>query len=106
MLLGRGNSARLFILLAGSSLIVVQLHAVDRTNWRQTLQLAVAPHQQRFIADYFPVAGIALAKAYIRPDDMVWIPYAIYADEQMVGFVEIAYNVENPDSCWIYHFFI
>jgi diamine N-acetyltransferase len=66
----------------------------------------VHPSQQRFIADYFPVAAIALAKAYIRPGRLVWVPYAIYADQDMVGFTELAYEPESRDPYWIYHFFI
>ncbi len=79
---------------------------MNRTNWRATLQLAVYPEQQRFVAEYAPIAAIGLAKAFIGPQDMIWIPYAIYADDLMVGFIELAYKSDHPDSCWVYHFFI
>jgi diamine N-acetyltransferase len=84
----------------------ITLREVDSTNWRTTLELSVHSHQQRFVADYIPIAAIALAKAYIRPQNMAWIPYAIYAEEQIVGLIELAYKPEDHTSCWVYHFFI
>ena len=48
----------------------LSLKEVTRENWRATLCLAVFPEQQRYIADYVPIAAIALAKAYIRPGDL------------------------------------
>jgi len=72
------------------------LWPATHANWRATLSLAVHPEQQRFIADYTPIAAIALAKAYIRLDGLVWLPYAIYADAEIVGLIELAYE---PDSC-------
>ena len=79
---------------------------VTRENWRATLDLAVPPEQQRFIADYVPIAAIALAKAYIRPGGLIWIPYAFYAHTAMVGFTELAYEPGSTENYWIFHFFI
>ena len=84
----------------------IALREITRENWRATLSLAVHPEQQRFIADYAPIAAIALAKAYIRPDGLVWLPYAIYAAEQIVGLIQLAYQPESQEQYWIYHFFI
>jgi hypothetical protein len=84
----------------------ISLHEVTRDNCRDSLQLSVHPEQQRFIADYAPIAAIALAKAFVRPGGLVWAPYAIYADAEMVGFVELAYAPTSVDQYWAYHFFI
>ena len=84
----------------------IALREITRENWRATLSLAVHPEQQRFIADYAPIAAIALAKAYIRPDGLVWLPYAIYAAEEIVGLIELAYEPNSRDQYWVYHFFI
>ena len=84
----------------------LSLREVTQENWRATLGLAVFPEQQRFIADYVPIAAIALAKAYIRPGGLVWVPYAFYAATEMVGFTELAYEPGSPDNYWIFHFFI
>jgi diamine N-acetyltransferase len=84
----------------------VTLRAVTQENWLATLALGVEPDQQRFVANYSPIAAIALAKAYIRPGGGVWEPYAIYADSALVGFVELTCDSEGADDCWIFHFFI
>jgi diamine N-acetyltransferase len=82
------------------------LREVTQENWRATLGLAVFPEQQRFIADSAPIAAIALAKAYIRPGGLIWVPYAFYADAEMVGFTELAYEPGSVDNYWLFHFFI
>jgi len=84
----------------------LSLQEITRENWRAALDLAVFPEQQQFIADSVPIATIALAKAYIRPGGLVWIPYAFYASTEMVGFTELAYEPESLDNYWIFHFFI
>jgi diamine N-acetyltransferase len=85
---------------------VVSLREVTRENWWATLRLAVHPEQQRFIAEFAPIAALALAKAYVRPGGATWAPYAIYAGETMVGFVELAYTPGSADDYWVFHFFI
>jgi diamine N-acetyltransferase len=87
-------------------MVTISLCEVTQDNWRDTLRLSVHPDQQRFIADYAPIAAIALAKAFVRPGGLVWAPYAIYADADMVGFVELAYAPNSLDQYWVYHFFI
>ena len=79
---------------------------VTAENWRAALRLAVQPEQQRFVAEYAPIAAVALAKAYIRPGGAVWVPYAIYASSTMIGFVELAYEPGSMDDYWVFHFFI
>ncbi len=86
--------------------MTIRLKEITRANWRDALTLSVRSEQQRFVADYSPVAAIALAKAYIRPDGLIWVPYAIYADAIMVGFTMLAYEPDSSDQYWIYHFFI
>jgi diamine N-acetyltransferase len=84
----------------------ISLREISEDNWRATLQLAVHPDQQQFIADYVPIAAIALAKAFIRPGGLVWVPYAIYAENDLVGVIELAYERNSPARYWVYHFFI
>src|SRR5262245_7431502 len=82
------------------------LREVTRDNWRAALRLEVYPEQQHFIADYAPVAAIALAKAYVRPGGLIWTPYAFYAGDEMVGFAELAYEPGGAEEYWIFHFFV
>lgn len=82
------------------------LREVTKENWRATLRLTVHPEQQRFISDTVPITAIALAKAYIRPRGLLWLPYAFYLQEQIIGFTELAFEPESSDNYWIFHFFI
>lgn len=84
----------------------ITMREVTRENWQEALRLSVHPAQQRFIADYTPIAAIALAKAYIRPGGLTWIPYAFYTDVTMIGFVELAYEPGSQENYWLFHFFI
>lgn len=79
---------------------------VTRENWWATLSLTVFPEQQQFVAAYAPIAALALAKAYVRPGGVMWVPYAIYADAELVGFTELAYHPGSSEDYWIFHFFI
>ncbi len=84
----------------------ITIREVTRDNWQAALRLAVYPEQQRFIADYTPIAAIALAKAYIRPGGLTWIPYAFYVDTTMIGFAELACEPGSAENYWLFHFFI
>jgi diamine N-acetyltransferase len=84
------------------------LRDVTRANLQAALRLGVSPEQQRFVADYAPIAAVALAKAYVHSFGFEWLPYAIYREEEMVGFVALAYedSAENRGTYWVFHFFI
>jgi diamine N-acetyltransferase len=90
----------------------ITLAEVTRENWRTALTLGVAPDQQRFVSDYAPIAALGLAKAYIRPGGLIWLPLAISArderlpDGALVGFVMLAYGTEDAEVCSIFHFFL
>src|SRR5215213_2507994 len=84
----------------------ITIRDIRAQNWRATLALSVHPDQQRFIADHAPIAAIVLAKAYVRPDGLVWAPYAIYAGAEIVGMFALVYDPGSPDQYWVYHFFI
>ena len=43
------------------------LREVTRENWRAALNLAVHPEQQRFIADYVPIAASTLVDDFVIP---------------------------------------
>ena len=99
----------------------ITIREVTRANWRTALGLSVAPEQQRFIAHYAPIAALGLAKAYVRPGDLIWTPFAFFTtsshssttesatsddDGEMVGFTMLAYASELASDAWIFHFFI
>ena len=82
------------------------IREINRQNWRAALALTVHPEQQRFVSDHTPVAAIALAKAYVRPGGLTWLPYLIYAEGQPIGLIALAYAPGSDDRYWLYHFFI
>jgi len=84
----------------------ITLQPVTRTNWCQTLILTVDAQQQCFVAATSPPAVVALAKAHIRPQGLPVMPYAIYADEGMVGYLNLVGDPATTDDYWLYHFFI
>jgi len=93
------------VFIQGKQIKMLSMREVTRENWRATLELTVFPEQQKFIAGYVPIAAIALAKAYIRPAGLVWVPYAFYNNAEMVGFTELAYEPGSLDNYWVFHFF-
>lgn len=85
---------------------LITLREITRENWREALQLTVQPDQQRFVADYAPIVLVGLAKAYVSQFGLTWLPYAIYANSEMIGFLELALDPGSTDEYWMYHFFI
>ena len=84
----------------------IALLPVDEQNWRTALALSVDPEQQRFVADHHPIAAVILAKAYLRPGGLTWLPYAIYTGERMVGLAAVAFDPHKEEDSWVFHFFI
>ena len=96
----------------------ISLRLVTQSSWQETIQLAVRPEQQQFVADHAPIALLGLAKAYVRPGGLMYQPYAVYAvtaagqppetvaGQTMVGFLELAYEPGSVDEYWLFHFFI
>jgi diamine N-acetyltransferase len=84
----------------------VTLKQITRDNWREAIALSVHPDQERFVAGMSPPVALALAKAYVRPSGMPVVPFAIYADERMVGFWSLTYEPGSADNYWINHFLI
>lgn len=82
----------------------VQLKRVTRENWEEALNLKVKDMQRKFA----PSVAISLAKVYIKPDgDKVeYIPFAIFDNERMVGFIMHAYEEDTTDMYWINGFII
>jgi diamine N-acetyltransferase len=88
----------------------VSLRPITPKNWQdglQALELRVHQSQQRFVSEAVPIAAIILAKAYIRPAALTWVPYLVLdAGEQPVGMLEQVYGGAADSECWLYHFFI
>ncbi|WP_047981493.1 GNAT family N-acetyltransferase [Ornithinibacillus contaminans] len=82
----------------------VELKRITRDNWEDALALKVAKSQESFV----PTPAVSLAKVYIKPDgeNVEYIPFGIYDDDKMVGFIMHAYVEETNDMYWINGFLI
>ncbi|MGE7823194.1 GNAT family N-acetyltransferase [Paenibacillus sp. NPDC093718] len=82
----------------------IELMPVNRKNWEEALALQVSEQQQGFA----PAVAVSLAKIYIKPDgdEVEYIPFAIYNEKRMVGFIMHAYEVNTTDGYWINGFLI
>jgi diamine N-acetyltransferase len=59
---------------------VISLRPIDSSNYREAIELSVAPDQQQFVASN--VQSLADAYAWREAAE----PFAIYSDDEMVGF--------------------
>ena len=82
----------------------ITLKPVTRNNWEEALKLSIKEEQREFV----PLAAISLAKIYIKPDgdNIVYVPFSIYNDEIMVGFIMHAYDENTTNMYWINGFII
>ncbi|HFJ9437650.1 MULTISPECIES: GNAT family N-acetyltransferase [Bacillus] len=82
----------------------VQLKVVTRENWEDALKLQVKENQTKFV----PSVAVSLAKVYIKPDgdNVEYIPFAIYDDNLLVGFIMHAVVRETTDMYWINGFIV
>ncbi|MDM5219687.1 GNAT family N-acetyltransferase [Peribacillus sp. RS7] len=82
----------------------VHLKCVTRENWEKALALKVKKQQSNFV----PPVAVSLAKVYIKPDgdNIVYLPFAIYDKEIMVGFIMHAYDENTTNMYWINGFII
>lgn len=78
----------------------VTLRPITKENYRQTIELKVAPGQEEFVASN--VYSLAQAKVY--PD---FAPLAIYADDTLVGFLMVGPDDEyHYPAHWIHRLMI
>lgn len=82
----------------------IHIQPVTRKNWEQAMALQVKEDQRSFT----PAVAISLAKIAIKPDGdhVTYLPFAIYENEQMIGFIMHAYEQGTSDMYWINGFLI
>jgi diamine N-acetyltransferase len=69
---------------------VISLRPIDASNYRQVIELSVAGDQERFVASNLQ----SLADAYVWRDGAE--AYAIYSDDEIVGFALLFPLGEDP----------
>jgi diamine N-acetyltransferase len=72
--------------------MAISLRPVDQSNYRDVLQLSVAPDQEHFVASNLQ----SLADAYVWRDAAE--PHAAYADDELVGFALLYPLTDGPPA--------
>lgn len=77
---------------------MVRLEKINEKNFRQCIKTEVNEEQKKFVASNV----VSLAQAYISTveKDCIPMPYAIYNDDEMVGFVMLAYSEEEDQGSY------
>ncbi|MGI6641026.1 MAG: GNAT family N-acetyltransferase [Limnochordia bacterium] len=75
---------------------MITLRTISYDDFFECIQLEPFEHQKQFVASNL----YSLAEAYIASanGDFVPMPYGIYAGEDMVGFIMLAYDPADPDD--------
>lgn len=76
----------------------ITLRTITLTNWQECIQMQLPEEQARLVASNL----YSLAEAYVQPE---LTPRAIYAGEQMIGFV-MTHHLEAENYTWIPRFMI
>ncbi len=71
----------------------IRLEPITKENWYECSQLAVTPAQSHFISSNL----LCIAEVQFYP---TWDAFAIYIDEEMVGFVMVEDDYEQ-EAWWI-----
>ncbi|KFN01131.1 GNAT family N-acetyltransferase [Bacillus clarus] len=82
----------------------IHLKLATRENWEEALKLQVEEKQMKFV----PTVAVSLAKVYIKPDgaNIEYVPFVIYDNNLMVGFIMHAFEANTKDMYWINGFII
>ncbi|TWT24809.1 GNAT family N-acetyltransferase [Planomicrobium sp. CPCC 101110] len=82
----------------------IHLQPVTRKNWEEALTLQVKEAQRSFT----PSVAVSLAKIAIKPDGdhVTYLPFAIYEQDSLVGFIMHAYEEGTDNMYWINGFLI
>ena len=68
---------------------MVELRAITKDNLEDVIRLNVAEHQKTFVSS----TAHSLAQAYVYRDTA--FPFAVYADETLVGFIMLGFYEEK-----------
>ncbi len=89
------NKYRLFIFIEEVWDIMVELKEITKDNFEEVLKLKVAESQENFVSS--TVHTLAQAWAYRKTA----FPFAIYADNIIVGFIMLGYyEFKNQYTIW------
>lgn len=95
---------RLDYFIDGKVSMNIYFKDINRGNWEEAIQLRVNKLQELYV----PSVPVSLAKIYIKPDGdgVEYIPFSIYYETQLVGFIMFAFEADTTDMYWINGFLI
>ena len=73
---------------------MITLREITKNNLDEVLALEVYEHQK----DYVSSTAASLAQAYVYHDTA--FPFAVYADNTLVGFIMLGYEARNQYTLW------
>lgn len=74
---------------------MIELRPITKENLEEVLNLRVAEHQESFVSS----TAWSLAQAYVYRETA--FPFAVYADETIVGFIMMGYyEARNQYTLW------
>lgn len=75
---------------------MLALRKITTDNFEECLRLTTKKKQQKYVEDN----RYSLAQSYVflSEQKILPLPYAIYQDEQMVGFVMLSYGHQEPND--------
>lgn len=78
---------------------MVILREISEANWLEVIALERYLGQEKLT----PSVVWSLAEAYVQPGapQRRYLPLAVYAEDQAVGFLSICYNPDTDDCYWI-----
>ncbi len=78
---------------------MVTLREITEENWLEVIVLGVLPEQEKLT----PSVVWSLAEAYVQPGapQRRYLPLAVYAENEAVGFLSICYDPDSTDCYWI-----
>ena len=74
---------------------MVELRTITKDNLEEVLDLSVSEHQKSFVSS----TAASLAQAYVYKETA--FPFAVYADNTLVGFIMLGYyQTRNQYTLW------
>ena len=75
---------------------MIELRNITFDNFNECIKLEVREDQKGFVATN--ICSLAQAYVALSNNDCIPMPYAIYADDVMIGFIMLSYGEEDGDN--------
>jgi len=87
---------------------MIELQKITFDNFDECIKLETTEEQKSFVASN--IRSLAQAYVALTNNECIPMPYAIYANELMVGFIMLSYakadENQDEDAYWVWRFMI